>query len=138
MAKRRRVIVFGIFDGVHGGHRALFAQAREHGDELVVIVGRDEICRKLKNKTPRFREEERRKLVEAEALVDRAVLGDTELSSYAVLEDLAPDAVCLGYDQQELGEDFASWAKANNKDIKLVFAKAHKPEIYQSSLIQRG
>lgn len=34
-----------------------------------------------------------------------AVLGDEELSSCQVLEELNPDVICLGYDQQELGED---------------------------------
>ena len=45
---KKRVVVFGIFDGVHEGHRSLFAQALRQAQgkakedvELIVIVGRD-------------------------------------------------------------------------------------------------
>lgn len=105
MKKRKRVIVFGIFDGIHDGHRDLFRQAREYGDELIVVVGRDEICRKLKNKTPKHSEEERRQLVSQEPLVHKALLGDQDLSSYQVVKDLKPDVICFGYDQDALEKD---------------------------------
>ena len=135
---KKRVIVFGIFDGVHKGHRSFFAQARNYGDELVVVVGRDEVCKKLKGKTPRFSEKERVKLVAVEPLVDKAVLGDPKLSTYSVLEQLNPNVICLGYDQQELKKDLQKWIEEESKGIKLVVAESYKPEIYRNSLIRRN
>ena len=55
---RKRVVVFGIFDGIHEGHRDFFRQAKEHGDELVVIVGRDSASLKWKGKQPKGRQQE--------------------------------------------------------------------------------
>lgn len=145
-----RVVVFGIFDGVHDGHRSLFHQAKKHGDELVAIVGRDEICMHLKNKKPRYSETERLELVAKEPLVDQAVLGDQELSTYSVLIQLQPDVICLGYDQQELEQDLKTWLKTpafalstslgasagrHNKKISLHRLKPYKPEKFHNSLV---
>jgi len=113
---KKRVVVFGIFDGVHEGHRDLFKQARQYGDELIVIVGRDEICHTLKNKTPKHSEKERCLLVSQEPLVDKTLLGDPTLSSYQVLEELKPDVICFGYDQDALEKDVHAWL-SNSKQI---------------------
>lgn len=39
--KFNRVMVFGVFDGLHPGHRAFLRQARKKGDKLIVVVARD-------------------------------------------------------------------------------------------------
>ena len=111
-------MVFGIFDGVHEGHRDFFRQASQYGDELIVVVGRDEICRKLKNKTPKHSEEERVQLVSQEPLVDTSLLGDQELSSYEVLEDLKPNVICFGYDQNALEKDVQAWLSNNKQAVE--------------------
>jgi cytidyltransferase-like protein len=116
MIKKKRVVVFGIFDGIHEGHRDFFRQARQYGDELIAIVGRDEICRKLKNKTPKHSEKERRQLVSQEPFVNKALLGDQDLSSYQVIKDLKPDVICFGYDQEALEKEVEAWL-SNNKHI---------------------
>ena len=134
MESKKRVVVFGIFDGVHDGHRDLFRQARELGDELVVIVGRDEVAEKLKGRRPRYSEAERVAMLKQEPLVDDAILGDSEFSSYASIQKLHPDLICLGYDQQELGEDLKQWIQRKNESISLVFLKPYKPEVLHNSL----
>ncbi len=118
MRKKKRVVVFGIFDGVHDGHRDFFRQARQYGNELIAVVGRDEICRKLKNKTPKHSEEERRQLVSQESLVDKALLGDHELSTYRVLENLKPNVICFGYDQDALEKDVQAWLSNNTQAVE--------------------
>ena len=135
----KRVAVFGIFDGVHDGHRDLFKQAKELGDELVIIVGRDETAEKLKGKKPKYSEAERVKILRAEPLVDEAVLGDTELSTYIVLERYNPDVVCLGYDQDELEADLRRWMalrrSQGKQNIDLCRAKPYKADTLHSSLL---
>ena len=123
---KKRVVVFGIFDGVHEGHRDLFRQAREYGDELVVIVGRDKSAILLKSKEPRYTQDERLELVKQEKLVDEAVLGDEELSSYDVLKILRPQVICIGYDQDALESDLRIWVSRNNLPIEF-----HRAEPYQ-------
>ena len=133
--KLRRVVVFGIFDGVHDGHRDFFRQAREYGDELIAIVGRDRSARSLKSKTPRYSEEERVELVWQEPWVSDVSLGDEELSSYRVLLKLNPDAICLGYDQQALWENLQTWMIEVGKEIPIHFLKPYKPNIFHNALL---
>lgn len=116
--KQKRVVVFGIFDGIHAGHRDFFRQAREYGDELIAVVGRDEICRTLKNKTPKHSEKERCRLVSQDPFVDRALLGDPTLSSYRILEELKPDVICFGYDQDALEKDVQTWLSNNKHTVE--------------------
>ncbi|MDP4009223.1 MAG: adenylyltransferase/cytidyltransferase family protein [bacterium] len=136
MAKRKykRAVVFGIFDGVHNGHRSLFAQVKKIAEELIVIVGRDKASLEWKGKLPRHAEDERKMLVEAESLVDRAVLGDEEQSSYQVLQELSPDIICLGYDQQQLKQDLLLWME-KNKQIPITVLRGYKPSILHNSLL---
>lgn len=115
--KKKRVVVFGIFDGIHEGHRFLFAQARKHGDELIVIVGRDEFMRSFKRKEPKYSEQERIEKLLKEPLIDDAVLGDKDLSLYGVLERVQPDVICFGYDQEVLEKDLKQWFKERGMDI---------------------
>ncbi len=118
--KSKRVVVFGIFDGIHEGHRFLFDHARTFGDELVAVVGRDEFVRAFKNKEPKNNEKSRVEMVQKEPFVDRAVLGDESLSSWQVIERLKPDVICLGYDQDALAEDLASWMTGRGVSIRIV------------------
>ncbi len=118
----KRVAVFGIFDGVHEGHRFLFEQAKTYGDELAVIVGRDDFVRTFKNKEPRNDEKSRVEMVRKEPLVAMAVLGDEVSSSYRILSTLHPDVICLGYDQDVLEGDLKRWMKEQGLSIPIVRA----------------
>ncbi|HEY4510111.1 MAG TPA: adenylyltransferase/cytidyltransferase family protein [Candidatus Paceibacterota bacterium] len=142
-ARQRRVVVFGIFDGVHDGHRDLFRQALRLASlaqgkpaELVVIVGRDAIAEKLKHKRPKYSETERVEMLKKEPLVDDAILGDKELSTYTVLERCNPDIVCLGYDQNELEVDLRKWMKKSGKEILFVRLRPYEKEKFHSSLLR--
>lgn len=117
---KRKVMVFGIFDGVHEGHRFLFDQAKKHGDELIVVVGRDSYVREFKRKEPKHLEEDRLEMVASEPLVDRAVLSDEVPSTYGVIEKTRPDVICLGYDQDGLEQDLRSWMKKTEVSIPLL------------------
>lgn len=136
MLKKRRVVVFGIFDGVHEGHRALFRQAKTKGADLVAIVGRDAMSIRLKGRAPRLSEASRLALVQREADVDGAVLGDAEPSQYKVLRDLAPDVVCFGYDQDRLSRDFERWRRENRWEIEVHTLLPFEPEVYHTSLLR--
>lgn len=132
---KKRVVVFGIFDGIHEGHRSLFLQAKEYGDELAVIVGRDSASLRLKERKPKHGEEERLKLVSQEQGVDLAVLGDDEQSSYQILKDLNPNVICLGYDQDMLALDLKEWTEEKGHQIAIHILKPHKSNNFHTSLL---
>jgi len=87
----------GVFDLLHPGHVFFLTEARKLGDELVVVVARDQTARRLKRE-PYVPEHIRREMVEALKPVDRAVLGSTT-DIYETVINERPNIIALGYDQ---------------------------------------
>jgi FAD synthetase len=99
---RKRVLVAGKFDILHLGHLAYLEQARElagEEGELIVIIALDKTIERERGAPPVFPQEQRRRLVEALGIVDKAIIGlDTEDHTKIVVQT-KPDIVALGYDQ---------------------------------------
>ena len=92
-----RVMATGVFDLLHPGHVYFLTEARKLGDELVVVVARDQTARRLKHE-PYVPEHVRREMVEALKPVDRAILGSsTDIYETVVRE--RPQIIALGHDQ---------------------------------------
>ncbi|MBI4138116.1 MAG: adenylyltransferase/cytidyltransferase family protein [Candidatus Wildermuthbacteria bacterium] len=136
MEKKKKAVVFGVFDGVHDGHRFLFSQAQRHGEELIVIVSRDSSAERLKRRKPKYSEKERMNFVAAENGVGRVFLGDETLSTYGVLEKICPDVVCFGYDQETLEQDFLLWMLKNGEHYDCVRLESFMPDAYHTSLLK--
>ena len=103
--KKKKVMVFGVFDRLHPGHLDFLRQAREHGDELIAVVARDQAVMELKNKKPLHSGKERLAMVQNVAEVTQAVFGDEVQGTYGVIATHQPDVICVGYDQHGLAED---------------------------------
>ncbi|MFH0816303.1 MAG: adenylyltransferase/cytidyltransferase family protein [Methanobacteriota archaeon] len=113
-----RVMASGVFDLLHLGHIHYLQEARNLGDELVVVVATDATVRKRKHEpvTPGTM---RLEMVESLKVVDRAVLGK-EGDMFAVVEEIKPDIIALGYDQ-ELDETWINEECAKRRlSIKVV------------------
>ena|SRR3989344_2368784 len=95
----KTVLVTGTFDFLHRGHLYLLQEAQKLGDRLVVLIARDSTVKKIKGRFPIHHEKERRELVASIRMVDQAILGDRK-DPYRVIEQVKPDIICLGYDQQ--------------------------------------
>ncbi len=129
-------MVFGTFDGLHEGHRNLFAQAKTHGDTLIVIVARDTTVQKVKGKKPIFNENNRLAAVKHQQGVDGAYLGNTD-DVYRVIIVHAPEVICLGYDQKTFTDSLANWLSAQYRPIPIIRLQPYKPDIYKSSLLTK-
>ncbi len=138
-----KVLVFGTFDGLHEGHKNLFQQAKEYGDYLVVVVGRDSTIVKTKGRPPKFDEQTRLKVVQDCGLVDEARLGNEaspgqKLDPYKIVEDIKPDIICLGYDQTFFANKLAEeLPKRGLGHVKIYRLKPFHPEKYHSSLLNK-
>ena len=99
------------------------------GDELIVIVARDENVRRIKNMLPEHNEDERKESVEKTGIPDKAILGYTDKDIFKILEDLKPDIIALGYDQRVSEEKI----KERLSGCKVVRLKPFKPDKYKSS-----
>ena len=131
----RRVMVFGVFDGLHDGHLHFFREARRHGDELIVVVTPDSVVELLKGKKPKENAEERVKSLLRSGEVHNVVLGDETLGSWNILHVHKPHVIALGYDQDNIKKELESlvfeWSP------ELLVMEAHKPEELHSSLLKK-
>lgn len=93
-----RVMTTGVFDILHPGHIHMLEEAKDLGDELVVVIARDESVEKEKH-APITPEDHRRHMVQSLKPVDQAVLGHRG-DYYQIVEELRPDVFALGFDQK--------------------------------------
>ncbi len=98
----RKVMVFGTFDGLHEGHRAMLQEAKQYGDYLMVVVAQDHIVEHLKGHLPRRNLVERFEHLEKVDGVDRVVIGDAEMATWNAVKRYRPDVIGIGHDQQML------------------------------------
>lgn len=105
----KRVLAFGTFDGLHSGHLFFLRMARARGDALSVAVARDAHVRELKGKEPNQNDQERMRAVLELAYVDDALICDEQFGTFNVLEQIKPDVIVLGYDQDELATALEQW-----------------------------
>ena len=94
-----KVLVFGSFDIVHKGHVYFLKTAKALGDELVVVVGRDKTIKEVKGVLPLHKEKERVKDVSSLGIADEVILGGLG-DKFKVIEEVGPDIIALGYDQE--------------------------------------
>ncbi len=129
------VMCFGTFDSLHAGHEDYFRQAREHGDRLIVIVLRDVTVVDVKGDLPNMNEEERRHLVSQHIYVDEAHLEDEE-DRYRIIEEVQPDILCLGYDQEAFADDLDIELTRRGVAASIVKCEPFYTSTYKSSLLR--
>ncbi|MFB6159414.1 MAG: adenylyltransferase/cytidyltransferase family protein [Candidatus Nanohalobium sp.] len=84
----------GTFDILHPGHLHYLENSAKLGDRLTVVISRDARTEKELH----FNEDERKKMVEALQVVDRAVLGSKK-DIFTTVQKIDPELITLGYDQ---------------------------------------
>ena len=126
----KKVIVFGTFDLFHEGHKNFFAQAKKHGDRLIVVVARDKTVKLVKGELPINKEKVRQENVIKENIADEVILGGLK-DKYEVIKKMEPDVICIGYDQKKFIEGL------KKIKLKIVKLKSYKPSIYKSSILKK-
>lgn len=122
-----KVLTFGTFDKLHPGHLALLNEANAKGD-LFIVVARDQNIEQIKGRKPDQTEEDRIAAIK-EALPDTTVLlGDAE-NYLQPVEDLQPDLIVMGYDQ-----NLPPGVSEEDISCKVVRAAPFKPEEHKSSI----
>ena len=104
----------GTFDRLHVGHSYYLKEAKKLGDRLVVVVATDTTVRKLKHE-PVNPEKIRLQLLKELRVVDDAYLGHED-DMYAIVEELQPDIIALGYDQ--IHDEATLKKELNKRDLR--------------------
>ncbi|MFW3146197.1 MAG: 3,4-dihydroxy-2-butanone-4-phosphate synthase [Thermoplasmatota archaeon] len=115
----KRVLASGVFDLMHPGHLHFLRQAKELGDELVVVIARDMTVQATK-RHPIVNERSRREMVDAIKYVDAAVLGYEGTDIHRIVRELKPDIIALGYDQKYDPGQMESEFRSEGLDIKVI------------------
>lgn len=124
-----RVVCAGTFDHLHPGHISFLRQAKALGDELIVIVARDENVKRIKGIIPEHNEILRKRNVEQTGIPDMVLLGHSDNDIFLILEELAPNIVALGYDQRVSEETI----RGRLSNCRVVRLKPFHPDKYKSS-----
>jgi len=139
--KRKVVLASGTFDLLHLGHVKYLEEAKKAGGKnakLVVIVARDKTVEKRKGAKPVMPEEHRRALVESLRVVDEAILGYEEFDIAAVIEELKPDVIAVGYDQDGIEEHVRRVVARKKLPVRVVkIGKFGRDELNSSLKIKR-
>ena len=132
LSRMKTVMAQGTFDILHPGHLHYFRKSSELGDKLIVVISRD--SRISGRKETFFDEDERREMVEALEAVDKALLG-SEGDIYETVNQVDPDVITLGYDQdhkEEKVKEMAEEATGHGVDVKRIGERGN----YSSSKIR--
>ncbi len=128
-------MVFGVFDGMHEGHRAFFREAKMQGDYLIAVVSPDEHVERLKGHLPGVNLAKRFAALEREDGVNEVVIGDEELGSWAVVKKYRPEIIALGYDQTMLKVHLESALPQFDWHPIVKIMNSFEPNRYKSSLL---
>ena len=129
------VMCFGTLDILHPGHIYFLKRAKSLGDKLIVVVALDSTINEVKEITPKYNERERVEHIRDLHIADRVMLG-YEADKYEVIEEINPDVIALGYDQDGFANKLKEEMVKRKMNPKIVRLAAYKEEHYKSSKLR--
>ena len=139
--KKTTVLTTGAFDILHYGHIRLLEEAKKAEGEdarLVVIVASDRTVERRKGRKPILPGWERRALVAALRVVDEALLGSEEIEMEKAIEQIKPDVVAVGYDQDDIETSLKQLIEEKGYNIRIVKIGRYGLEEFDSSSKIKG
>lgn len=128
-----KVMCFGSFDIVHEGHKFYLREAKKLGDELVVVVARDETITAVKKRSPHYNEQQRVEHVKDLKIADKVILGNPGDKLQVVLDE-KPDILAFGYDQTHFTKGILEkLTQRHIHGVKVIRLPAFHPDKYKSS-----
>lgn len=132
------MVAFGVFDRLHAGHHHFLSKAVTVGEQLVVIVTRDNTVKSLKKRDPWQKEEERCRAIREYDENILTILGDEKPGDYDLLRRTKPSytSIILGYDQAGLEADLNErMEKGELPRYPLIKLDAFEPDKYHTSIL---
>lgn len=126
----KRIVATGTFDILHPGHLYYLEESRKLGDELHVIIARDENVRHKPK--PVIPENQRLCMVKALKPVDHARLGSTK-DIFEPIREIQPEIITLGFNQFFSEEKLTEDLDKNGISAKVVRIPAYSGEGFSSS-----
>lgn len=114
----KKVMIFGIFDGIHKGHREFFREAKAYGDYLIAVVAQDHVVEHIYGRLPKINLADRFAHLEREDEVNEIVIGETVPSIKELVKRHRPDSIVLSTLQELIEGDL----ELHRKEIKQPFS----------------
>jgi FAD synthetase len=136
MPPRKTVLATGVFDLLHIGHLRFLEESKRKGGrraKLVVVVARDETVLHRKGRLPVMPEAQRRELVGALRVVDRAILGRREIDLLGILKEIRPDILSFGYDQNQIRLSVVDLIRREGLPVRVIRIGRFGPKSLNSS-----
>ncbi len=127
----KRGMVFGVFDGLHEGHKYFLTEAAKHCDELIIVVTLPHIVEQIKKQTPKYTFNDRMQAIADFQPQTKVIAGDSILGDWIILKTHKPDLVIIGYDQDGIAREM------KRMNIPHVFIQPFYPEKYKSGLLNK-
>lgn len=124
-------VVFGVFDGLHNGHKYFLTEAAKHCEKIIVAVTASEAVLHLKGHLPRYEYGERVAAIRAFNPKLKVVQGDRTLGKWTAIKKYAPEIVLLGHDQRTIAEELIKLR------VRFIFLNSYHPEKHKSSIIHK-
>lgn len=131
-------MIFGVFDGLHEGHRHFISQAAARCERLIIVVTSDEIVSELKGRAPKYPFEQRMETIRSAFPASKAISGDRNLGEWNVLREHSPEIIFLGYDQHVIADELEKLREAGEATVlpEFEFLDSHEPHKFKSSLLR--
>jgi FAD synthetase len=129
------VMAFGTFDVFHAGHEHFLKQAKKLGDELIVVIAKDNTVKNVKAEYPHEDEKQRMTKVKNSEIADKVVLGYDD-DKYKVIKKYKPHVIALGYDQFVFTYKLNKMIIDESMNTEIIRLESYQPDIYKSSLIK--
>ena len=102
LKKYQKAMVFGVFDGLHDGHRFFLRSALKYCSKLIIVLSQNDTVKILKNHQPHFPIKKRMAVIKKEFSDSLVCAGDKKINTWEVVLRHKPDLIILGYDQVSL------------------------------------
>ncbi|RJQ21804.1 FAD synthase [Candidatus Woesearchaeota archaeon] len=132
--KKKIVMAFGAFDGVHTGHIHYLKTAKKLGTKLIVAIARDKAPWKF---SPHYHlpENERKKLIEELGIADKVVLGGIT-SAFEKIEQIKPDLIAISSYTPVDNKILQDELKKRGLHTKVVQIKPYKKHLFDKFFAQ--
>lgn len=132
-----KVMIFGVFDGLHDGHKFFIKNAEKYSKILYIVVTPTKTVKVLKDKLPYYSINERMNEIKKEYPKSIVIEGDNVPGKWTIIEKYKPNIIICGYDQIKLYSELEKIKKYFNFDL-IKIDKNFKGDILHSSLLQKN
>lgn len=129
------ILIFGVFDLLHPGHRYIINEVLKLGSNLHICLASDEFVLEYKNKNTMNNFLKRKDSILKTWSNLTIHKGDNKIGQWSIFNQINPDIIVFGYDQLDLMKSIKKYLKDINQDVKYVVIPAYKPELYKTSLL---